>query len=252
MWNITCGGVTWNDATQYRNSITNELFLNSASRLSELVDDQQEKLYYKSWAEKELNWFLSTKLINEVTHIVIDGLPAGSCDNDVEPVGAYWTYNSGVFLDGLVANGQVDLARNVSQSAIKYFTNGNADQILRETSCSPVEGYCDGLDGKMFKGAFVRHLTYALQKWNKVTEKDYLDYKAWIVRQADSILNNASVETDLGNGVKGLLLSQLWQGPQPDAQADNQESVTPWVSQAAAFDALLAAFAVSNDIHFVE
>ena len=145
MWNSTCGGVTWSSASQYRNSITNELFLDAASRLSETSTNETEKLHYKSWAGKELNWFLSTKLINDVSFVVIDGLPGGSCDNDVEPVGDYWTYNSGVFLDGLVLNGQVNLAVNVSTAAITYFSPD--DRIMREKSCSADTGYCDGLDG---------------------------------------------------------------------------------------------------------
>lgn len=284
IWNSTCGGVVWSASTQYRNAITNELFMDASTQLSLASNSTAEKLKYDSWAKKEVDWFLSTRMISaptdapDDTQLVIDGLPGGSCDNQVDPVGDYWTYNSGVLLDGLAHHGHIDIALNISKSAVTYFTDSStSDKIMRELSCSAPEGFCDGQDGKMFKGVFVRHLHYFMkilhQKSTKVRnyEVELKGFQEWIVLQAESILTKASLAIDsseseshsdssistssitAGSGTPtGLLLSQLWQGPPPELSGDPKTQVitTPWISQASALEALIAAFSLLNNISY--
>jgi hypothetical protein len=121
-----------------------------------------------------------------------------------------------------------------------YFAYGNGtaggSPVLVEKNCGP-DGVCGGPDGRQFKGVFMRHLVYALPVLASfapdpaaVTEA----YSAWILAQATSIEANASMQ-DLATG--GTQYSNVWQGP---FIADN----TPWVSQGAGLDAILAALAV--------
>lgn len=269
IWNTTCGGVVWSAASQYRNAITNELFLDASTQLAQAANSSAEELYYLSWVHKEINWFLSTKMIStpplapEGTQVVDDGLPGGTCANDIDPTGLYWTYNSGVLLDGLAHNGQVDLALNISQSAITYFTDPVAgDRIMRELSCSAPEGICDGQDGKMFKGAFVRHLHYMMKILYKKSSKLHnyevvlKEYQDWIILQAHSILTKASLsvtsESSSPTTPTGLLLSQQWQGPPPELPENPRVLVktTPWVSQTSALEALTAAFSLLNNVSY--
>jgi len=220
-WNETCPGIMWSAESKYRNSITNELFLNAATKLYKIYNND----YYKNWVDTELNWFLSTKLITDLG-IVIDGLPTNNCSVNAIPVGDYWTYNSGVLLDALCRNNKIDLAINITMSTLKYYSK---DNIMLELSCNS-NGYCSGLDGKMFKGAFIRHLFYSLDYYpNDVKE----NIKKWIILQAESIITNASVQLDDGT----LLLNQQWQGPIPKIDDDDQ-----MVSQSSAFDAILSAY----------
>lgn len=102
----------------------------------------------------------------------------------------------------------------------------------------------------MFKGAFVRHLNYALQRVDRdrisIHSSWSAEMKQWILLQADSIMSNASLPTVLSGGTNGLLLSQLWQGPPP---AEDEQ--TQWVSQSAGLDALVAAYTITHSIPLV-
>ena len=104
---------------------------------------------------------------------------------------------------------------------------------FREISCNNDTGYCDGQDGRQFKGAFVRHLGYAATSplfGNKQT------IEIWLKQQVDSILTHASLSLTLDSGLPGLLLGQLWQGPSPIDGDDDM----PWIGHGSAMDALCA------------
>ena len=56
-----------------------------------------------------------------------------------------------------------------------------------------------GMDGKQFKGAFVRHLGYATTAGLANNDNDKLSIiNAWLSRQVDSILTNNSAATASG------------------------------------------------------
>lgn len=223
-WNSTCygGGVMWSADSKYINAITNELFMNAATKLYDIYHSD----YYNEWADLEVLWFLNQSKLITSNGIILDGLPTSNCSMDALPVGDYWTYNSGVLLDALCRRNNTNLALNITNSAIKYYSR---DNVMLELSCSP-DGQCDGLDGKMFKGSFVRHLYYAYQFFPDSDNKNRI--KEWLLYQAESIIKNASLEVE-----GGLLLGQQWQGPVPGNNDSDQ-----MVSQSSAFDSLLAAY----------
>ena len=95
-WDDTCGGgLWWNEKRDYKNAITNELFLTLAALLAARVPGQRE---YRDWALREWEWLLGSGLIGP-SGLVNDGLTA-ACANNGDTT---WTYNQGVILGGLAA-----------------------------------------------------------------------------------------------------------------------------------------------------
>ncbi|WP_410623624.1 glycoside hydrolase family 76 protein [Amycolatopsis sp. cmx-8-4] len=150
-WNGTCGGgVRWSTTGNYKNAITNELFLQLTSALHNRIPGDTT---YLTRAKSEWSWFTGSGMING-DHLINDGL-TDSCANNGQPT---WSYNQGVVLGGLTelyrATGDaslLDTARGLADaSSVKLQTGG----VLRE----PGEGDgCTG-DGPSFKGAYVRGL----------------------------------------------------------------------------------------------
>ncbi|MDO0929029.1 glycoside hydrolase family 76 protein [Streptomyces sp. TG1A-8] len=150
-WNGTCGGgVRWNTNGNYKNAITNELFLQLTAALHNRIPGDTT---YLNRARSEWSWFRNSGMING-NNMINDGL-SDACANNGQPT---WTYNQGVVLGGLTelyrATGDSALlttARTLADaSTVRLQTNG----VLRE----PGEGdSCTG-DGPSFKGAYVRGL----------------------------------------------------------------------------------------------
>jgi predicted alpha-1,6-mannanase (GH76 family) len=90
-WDDACrGGLWWNTAKNYKNAITNELFLTLAALLHQRTPGDQS---YLTWAEREWEWFRSSGLIGP-SGLINDGLTAACTNNG----GTTWTYNQGVIL----------------------------------------------------------------------------------------------------------------------------------------------------------
>jgi predicted alpha-1,6-mannanase (GH76 family) len=150
-WDSTCGGgVRWNTGGEYKNAVTNELFLELDAALHNRIPGDT---VYLGRAQQEWSWFSASGMING-SHMINDGL-SGSCVNNGQPT---WTYNQGVVLGGLTelykATGDSGLLTTARQlagaSTVQLAVNG----VLRE----PGEGdSCTG-DGPSFKGAYVRGL----------------------------------------------------------------------------------------------
>ncbi|MET9257853.1 glycoside hydrolase family 76 protein [Streptomyces sp. NPDC003717] len=150
-WNATCGGgVRWNTNGNYKNAITNELFLWLSAALHNRISGDTAWL---GRAQSEWAWFRGSGMING-ERMINDGL-TDACANNGQPT---WTYNQGVVLGGLTelhrATGDAGLlttARGLADaSTVRLETGG----VLRE----PGEGDgCTG-DGPSFKGAYVRGL----------------------------------------------------------------------------------------------
>jgi predicted alpha-1,6-mannanase (GH76 family) len=238
-WNATCGGMNWWSTDFYVNSITNGLAftgLVSLQRVTGSTAPLQGRPMLE-WAQLIWQWAQRPGLIS-ADGVFLDGF-AADC---VTPTGSAWTYNSGIWLDGLtglaLATGNAsfsDAAFTLAQAAASHFSGGNADGIMRELSCGNAQGACGGADGREFKGVFARHLSYALADWaapgSSASNAAAAAWaRAWILKHSASIVSlDAGVLSPGGTPLFG----QLWQGPYA---ADN----TPWISHSAAWDVVLA------------
>jgi predicted alpha-1,6-mannanase (GH76 family) len=217
-WDSTCGGgLWWNSNRDYKNAITNELFLLAAAQLHRRAPNGTGAGSYYDWAFREWNWFRNSGMING-NRMVNDGLN-GSCVNNG---GITWTYNQGVILAGLVElwritadRGYLYQAEQIAEATIN--NQVHAGGILREP-CE-ISGNCDG-DQKIFKGIFAVGLArlYFADPGNKPA------YGAFLRRNADSVWNSAR---DGGNG-----LALRWVGPPGSADQATQASAGLLLDQA--------------------
>jgi hypothetical protein len=73
------GGIWWTYEHTYVNAIANSLFLSTAAHLANRATDGIKKQEYITWAQKELDWFKRSGLIND-DDLVNDGL--NNCKNN--------------------------------------------------------------------------------------------------------------------------------------------------------------------------
>ena len=207
------GGVWWTDKKDYKNAITNELFIKlSAGIHNRLPGDT----VYLARAEETWRWFKASGMING-QRMINDGLD--NCRNNNQET---WTYNQGVILGGLVelnrATGQaayLDEARALADASTAN-PRLNPGGILKEP-CEDSADACGG-DGPSFKGIYMRNLG----------ELDRAlpgrPYRAYLERQAEALrTRNRTVMDQYG---------LRWAGPVDRVDAHRQQS---------ALDALTAA-----------
>ncbi len=159
------GGVLWCPNGNYKNAITNELFLVSSMYLHPHATFLKgDPTYYLRWAEKEWAWFEQSGMVNE-QHLINDGLDASTCLNNRQNT---WTYNQGVILTGLAllanATGNstlIDIAYQIAIAAMNTLAN-QTTHVLQDSCGAGGVGDC-GTDGHLFKGIFIRHLRYFAQ-----------------------------------------------------------------------------------------
>jgi predicted alpha-1,6-mannanase (GH76 family) len=157
IWGTYCfnGGIYWNWEKDYVNAIANELFFSTAAHLANRVKGSKKKAVYLAWAERSLDWFLGSGMINE--HGTINDGLTDACENNNKTV---WSYNQGVILGGLVelyrasnsANfAYLFLASDIASAALVALADENG--VIHD-ECEPK---CGG-DGAQFKGIFMRNL----------------------------------------------------------------------------------------------
>ena len=214
-WDDTCGGgLWWNEKRDYKNAITNELFLTLAALLAARVPGQRE---YRDWALRSWEWLHGSGLIGP-SGLVNDGLTA-ACANNGDTT---WTYNQGVILGGLAA-----LHELTGDEAYLRQGEVTADAAVRSlvgaagVLAEPVEARAKAGDGDMpqFKGIFVRYLRDFARHRPKPS------YRAFILANADSVLANARN----ASGQYGL----RWSGPFDTADASRQTSAVELLTAAA-------------------
>lgn len=202
-WDRACGGgCWWSKRRDYKNAITNELFLLVASRLYQRTTQD----HYLDWGTRELKWFLSSGMINEQA-LVNDGLNA-QCQNNSQTT---WTYNQGVILGGLTAMSKINgdkrlitLAEKIADAALTNLVDPGG--ILAE----PCETGDCGADGPQFKGIFMRNLLSLYDADQRQVYKDF------ILRNADSICHNNITST--------YQFGLRWAGPVDNADPARQSS----------------------------
>ena len=217
-WDGTCGGgLWWNTTRNYKNAITNELFLTLAALLHQRSPGDQG---YLSWAQREWEWFGASGLIGP-GGLVNDGLTA-ACQNNG---GTTWTYNQGVILGGLAAlfeitgdRGYLTQGETIAGAALSELAAGG---VLAEP-CESAAGGCNE-DQAQFKGIFVRYL---YDFWQHSAQRAYRAF----------ILANASSVRDHGQNAASQF-GLRWAGPFDQATAARQGS---------ALDALIAAAALTG------
>jgi len=182
-WDNHCGGgVWWSQKRDYKNAITNELFLTLSTLLYQ--NDPGNNTYLE-WAQREWRWFEGSGMINNM-HLINDGLDYNTCRNNGQTT---WTYNQGVVLGGLAYLAQFTKNDSLLTTASKIadavydnlvYTRGG---VLRE----PCETNSDcGPDAPQFKGIFMRYLGVLIKQLNG-DEKTKLT--TWLNANADSIWN---------------------------------------------------------------
>ena len=214
-WDDTCGGgLWWNEKRDYKNAITNELFVTLAALLAARVPAQRE---YRDWALRSWQWLHGSGMIGP-SGLVNDGLTA-ACANNGDTT---WTYNQGVILGGLAALHELtgDAAylgqgEVIADAAVRILVD--AAGVLAEPAES--RGGAADRDMPQFKGIFVRYL----QDFARHRPKP--SYRAFILANADSVLARA------GNaaGQYGL----RWSGPFDTADASRQTSAVELLTAAA-------------------
>jgi predicted alpha-1,6-mannanase (GH76 family) len=208
----TCGGgIWWNRNRNYKNAITNELFLLLAASLHNRTAGDTGAGSYLDWANKEWAWFDGSGIING-SSLVNDGLSPGPnaaiCTNNGQTT---WTYNQGVILGGLAelyeATGDATYlarAESIADAALKALTN--ASGVMQEPCGS---GGCNS-DQIGFKGIFVRNLA---RLYDHDRNPSYFDFIVTNARSAWAKDRDANSEFG-GN----------WSGPFDTASAPGQAS----------------------------
>uniref|UniRef100_A0A1X7UYV4 Mannan endo-1,6-alpha-mannosidase n=2 Tax=Amphimedon queenslandica TaxID=400682 RepID=A0A1X7UYV4_AMPQE len=156
------GGVWWDLARSYKNAITNELFLTVAIDLYQVKKEQD----YLDEAKKAADWFIDSQMVN-ASSLINDGLKINNSSGNCSRTGPAWTYNQGVFLDGLAKLSYELSNQTYYLQAMKTFNAVidpknhlvSKDGIL--TEFIPEGGHVNE-NTPAFKGAFVRHLGYML------------------------------------------------------------------------------------------
>jgi predicted alpha-1,6-mannanase (GH76 family) len=220
-WDNTCsGGIWWSKDKKYKNAIANGLFLSVAAHLASRANRPQQRALYRSWANREWQWFSHSHMIN-ADHLVNDGLTESCANNNLTT----WTYNQGVIVGALaefyktshhpalLAN-----ARTIAAAALSAPALVDPHGILHD----PCEPKC-GADGTQFKGIFVRNL----RSLEEIAPLPL--YENFIYTNADSIWTGAQPPS--------YRLGPVWIAPFGAADASTQSS---------ALDTLIAAAEISK------
>lgn len=205
--NVCGGGLWWRIEKDYKNAITNELFIKLAAQLHNNIPGDTK---YLNQAVEVWNWFKQSGMING-ENLINDGLRTSDCSNNGDVM---WSYNQGVILGGLNELFKATRDENYLNEARKI-----VDAVLRSGSLNPNGILTDygfgngdgGGDGPTFKGVFVRNLGELNRE--SLQGKPYTE---WLRNQAASNWNNNK------NTLNQFGLR--WAGPVDKTDAARQQS----------------------------
>ncbi|KAJ7478575.1 glycoside hydrolase family 76 protein [Mycena galericulata] len=214
------GGLFWNGNHDYKNAITNELYITTSGYLYDATKDAQ----YLTNLQTTWTWLKGSKMMGS-NGLFNDGLTNdGLCNNNQ---GTQWTYNQGALLPGLAYlykyagdETAITSAWAIMDALIMGMTvNGG----LRESCESTTANQCDA-DQETFKGILVHYMSWFLSVSGRDNDSKY---SGFIMAQADKVLQFAV-------GPAGWY-SNLWY--------DSDAGSATWTasSQASALGALVAA-----------
>jgi predicted alpha-1,6-mannanase (GH76 family) len=238
VWDATCGGgIWWTSDRDYKNAITNELFLLAAARLARRTPagTMEGDFSYKDWALKEADWFVNKSGMINGKNLVNDGLTKdGNCKNNGQ---AEWSYNQGVILGGLTEmwrltgdRGYLASAEKIADAVLKNMVHPNG--ALRDV-CDQWGGGCTG-DAVIFKAMFAQGLArlYNADRANKP------QYGAFLVASANSLWDKSRTPEN-GFGIN-------WNGPAVDTYAADEDVAKAKQSAAGSGALLLSEVALLN------
>ncbi|KAJ7109583.1 glycoside hydrolase family 76 protein [Mycena crocata] len=182
----TCGGgVFWSKARDYKNAVTNELYIAASGALFDATGEQR----YLDKAKANWAWFKNADM-RGANGLYNDGLVTATCKNNGQ---TQWTYNQGVILLALAylhkhdpsATDAIDIAWSIMDSIIQNLT---VDGGLREPCDNLQPGGTCNTDQQTFKGVAMLYMSLFLN----ITGRDNNDkYTNFIKAQGDKILANA-------------------------------------------------------------
>ncbi|KAJ7286921.1 glycoside hydrolase family 76 protein [Mycena rebaudengoi] len=213
------GGLFWNGDRQYKNAITNELYMATSGHLYDVTKDET----YLTNLKKTWEWLKASKMVNS-NGLFDDGLTNdGACAS----TGPQWTYNQGVVLTGLAylykfTNDEQYLheAYDIIDAIMETLT---VDGGLRELCETDTRNACNE-DQQAFKGITMFFLARFLAIGGTDDGTKYADF---IKVQADKVLANAVVS--------GSTYGSVWYADGPTNDVGTASS------QGSALGALLAA-----------
>ncbi|KAK1217008.1 hypothetical protein PQX77_020358 [Marasmius sp. AFHP31] len=180
------GGLFWSAARDYKNAITNELYMATSGYSYEVTQD----MAYLNNLKNISAWMRASKMRGS-DGLFNDGLTKdGKCENNGQTT---WTYNQGVILVGLgylnkYAKDESALtdAFSIADAAMEHLTT---DGALRE-SCEGADKNLCNADQAAFKGIFTYYLSWFLRITGQEGNAKYADF---VKSQADKVLANAQV-----------------------------------------------------------
>ncbi|KAJ6631402.1 glycoside hydrolase family 76 protein [Mycena sp. CBHHK59/15] len=235
------GGLFWNGNHDYKNAITNELYITTSGYMYDATKDVQ----YLTNLQTTWTWLKTSQMMGS-NGLFNDGLSRasdGTCSNNQ---GTQWTYNQGALLPGLAYlykclwthspenrtalsepfhldtgdESAITSAFAIMDSVIMSLT---VDGGLREPCETTTANFCNA-DQQTFKGIVVHYMSWFLS----VSGRDNgSKYSGFIMAQADKVLQFAV-------GPPGFY-SNLWYG------ANGGAATWTASSQASAVGALVAA-----------
>ncbi|KAJ6577077.1 glycoside hydrolase [Mycena sp. CBHHK59/15] len=196
-WDTTVcgGGVWWSSAKNYKNSITNELFLFVSA--TGAINFPSNTAFLAN-ANKTWNWIKNSGLRN-AQGLYNDGLTS-SCANNGEET---WIYNQGVIASGLAAlyvvTGDVSLLDEAEITLDATISLLTTNGILRESCDDAASGgtTCDS-DQQIFKGIFTKLLQYYLDRANDPART--AKYSGFLGAQSSAVYHyGTDASTDVGS-----------------------------------------------------